>query len=233
MRRPACSALASRRPEGDERARLEILPAYDLEADHVADLLVRDIERRGVRRLVIDSAGELEHSMTSDARKVQFLAALVGYLRGRSVTTYITLDINTIVGPALELAGTPLSVLAENLLILRYAEYHGQLHRLFSVIKMRFSDYDRALHEFTMRPGHGLQLLGRPPAAIGLLTGIAQLLPERCGASHRARVGPLSMATILIVDDEQPLRELLAEVLESDGHRVLVAGNGREALAPS
>ena len=39
------------------------------------------------------------------------------------------------------------------------------------------------------------------------------------------------MATILIVDDEQPLRELLAEVLESDGHRVLVAGNGREALA--
>ena len=49
------------------RVRLEILPAYDLEADHVADLLVRDIERRGVRRLVIDSAGELEHSMTSDA----------------------------------------------------------------------------------------------------------------------------------------------------------------------
>jgi DNA-binding response OmpR family regulator len=39
------------------------------------------------------------------------------------------------------------------------------------------------------------------------------------------------MATILIVDDEQPLRELLAEVLESDGHRVMVAGNGREALA--
>jgi DNA-binding response OmpR family regulator len=38
------------------------------------------------------------------------------------------------------------------------------------------------------------------------------------------------MATILIVDDEQPLRELLADVLESDGHRVMMAGNGREAL---
>jgi len=38
------------------------------------------------------------------------------------------------------------------------------------------------------------------------------------------------MATILIVDDEQPLRELLADVLESDGHRVMTAGNGREAL---
>lgn len=39
------------------------------------------------------------------------------------------------------------------------------------------------------------------------------------------------MATILVIDDEQPLRELLAEALESEGHRVIVAGNGREALA--
>src|SRR4051812_31354458 len=39
------------------------------------------------------------------------------------------------------------------------------------------------------------------------------------------------MATILIADDEQPLRELLADVLELDGHRVMLAGNGREALA--
>ena len=37
------------------------------------------------------------------------------------------------------------------------------------------------------------------------------------------------MATILIVDDEQPLRELLAEVLESDGHRVLVGALGEPA----
>ena len=168
--------------EAAGRVRLMILPAYDVEADRVADLLMRDVEQRGVRRLVIDSAGELENGMTSDARKVPFLAALVGYLRDRSVTAYVTLDINTIVGPALELAGTPLSVLAENLLILRYAEYHGQLHRLFSVIKMRFSDYDRGLREFTMRPGHGLELLGPPPAAVGLLTGIAQPIPGPLGA---------------------------------------------------
>ena len=38
------------------------------------------------------------------------------------------------------------------------------------------------------------------------------------------------MATILIVDDEQTLRELLADVLETEGHRVMMAGNGREAL---
>jgi len=38
------------------------------------------------------------------------------------------------------------------------------------------------------------------------------------------------MATILIVDDEKPLRELLALVFASDEHRVVLAGNGRQAL---
>lgn len=39
------------------------------------------------------------------------------------------------------------------------------------------------------------------------------------------------MATILVVDDEAPLREFVADVLEEAGHQVLQASNGREALA--
>jgi CheY-like chemotaxis protein len=38
------------------------------------------------------------------------------------------------------------------------------------------------------------------------------------------------MATILIVDDEPILRQLFQKVLEHDGHKVLTAANGREAL---
>jgi DNA-binding response OmpR family regulator len=37
--------------------------------------------------------------------------------------------------------------------------------------------------------------------------------------------------TILVVDDEPTLRETLAEALESEGHRVVTAADGREALA--
>lgn len=39
------------------------------------------------------------------------------------------------------------------------------------------------------------------------------------------------MATILIVDDEKPLRDFLAEALEHGGHRVLQAKHGRQALS--
>ena len=39
------------------------------------------------------------------------------------------------------------------------------------------------------------------------------------------------MATILVIDDEASIRNLLREVLEQAGHRVMEANDGREALS--
>jgi two-component system cell cycle sensor histidine kinase/response regulator CckA len=39
------------------------------------------------------------------------------------------------------------------------------------------------------------------------------------------------MSTILVVDDEQPIRQLVARVLERKGHRVIACQNASEALA--
>ncbi len=38
------------------------------------------------------------------------------------------------------------------------------------------------------------------------------------------------MAVVLVVDDEFGIAKLLEEVLEDEGHQVLVASNGRQAL---
>jgi EAL domain-containing protein (putative c-di-GMP-specific phosphodiesterase class I)/AmiR/NasT family two-component response regulator len=43
-------------------------------------------------------------------------------------------------------------------------------------------------------------------------------------------VGPHRGARVLIVDDEEPLRRAFARVLQHDGHEVMTAGNGREAM---
>ena len=42
---------------------------------------------------------------------------------------------------------------------------------------------------------------------------------------------PEPLATVLVVDDDVSIREMLALVLEMEGYRALVAENGREALA--
>ncbi|MDX1523218.1 MAG: response regulator, partial [Anaerolineae bacterium] len=41
---------------------------------------------------------------------------------------------------------------------------------------------------------------------------------------------PTMTQTILVVDDERKLREMIRTYLEQDGYRVVEAGNGREAL---
>jgi circadian clock protein KaiC len=160
-------------------ARFLVLPGHDLEADAIAAVMVEDIERRGVRRLVIDSAAEIQRGLLFPSRIPDFLSALVSYLRGRDVTSYLTLDLPTIIGPQLELADTPVSLVAENFLLLRQAEYRGRLHRVFSVFKMRFSAYDPAIYELTITPGRGIEVVGPAPLGEGLLTGLPRLVNER------------------------------------------------------
>ncbi len=41
---------------------------------------------------------------------------------------------------------------------------------------------------------------------------------------------PRSKSTVLVVDDDQALRQLMARVLEDEGYRVLLAEDGNEAL---
>lgn len=164
--------------EAAGQLRFMVLRGHDLEADEIAALLVEDVERRGVRRLVIDSAAELQRGICFEGRVPDFLSALVSYLRGREVTSYLTLDLPVIMGPQLELAGTPLSVLAENLLLLRQVEYRGRLHRVFSVFKMRFSGYEAAIYELAITPGRGIEIVGPAPLGEGLLTGVPRLSAE-------------------------------------------------------
>jgi circadian clock protein KaiC len=158
---------------------LLMVPPHDLDADLVAWLIRERIEARQIGRLVLDSATELQGGLSSPERASMFMASLVAYLRSQSVTTYITLDVPTIVGPELSFSGNPLLVFAENLLLLRYAELESELVRVFAVLKMRFSDFDRALRVYTIKDGSGIEIVGRAPRAVGLLTGVARpLLPE-------------------------------------------------------
>jgi circadian clock protein KaiC len=166
--------------------RLMVYPGYDADADRIGEELRADVEGRGVRRLVIDSATELEHAIYTEERKVGFLAALVDYVRGRGMTGYLSLDVPTIIGPELHLTGSPLSAFAENLILLRQTELDGAMHRIFTVLKMRFSEYDPTITEYTIRAGRGVEVIGPAPPAEGLLTGVARSVRRQAGGTGTA-----------------------------------------------
>ena len=76
-------------------------------------------------------------------------------------------------------------MLAENLLLLRQAEYRGELHRLLSVLKLRFGQPDATIQSYRLLPGHGFELLGPASPAEGWLTGLARPLGDGAGGGRQ------------------------------------------------
>jgi two-component system, cell cycle sensor histidine kinase and response regulator CckA len=72
-------------------------------------------------------------------------------------------------------------------------------------------------------PGQGSRFVVRLP----LSEEIDSIAPPK----QETSAAPAGSANILLVEDEETVRSLTARVLEEQGHRVLVAANGPEALA--
>jgi circadian clock protein KaiC len=149
----------------------------ELNPDIVAHELFAEIDRTGARRLVIDSIAEMEQTIegnTDPARMDNYLAALVEGLRLRGVTSLFVKEIRQAVGVVPEFREESVSVVVGNVLLVQQVEQQGRLHRVCSVLKMRFSAHDSTLHEFVIQAPDGIRMLGPFQASTGTLTGFAQ-----------------------------------------------------------
>ncbi|HLI26509.1 MAG TPA: ATPase domain-containing protein [Chloroflexota bacterium] len=142
------------------------------------DILAHDlrqaIERVGARRLVVDSLADLEAALGRD-RLEAYLAALAALLRHEGVTALFTKDVPQVFGVNLDLAQVPLSYLAENVVVLRFVTFRGEVRRVLAVLEMRFSAHDRSFREFVLDQGR-FQVLGRYESPLGSLD---ELSPQR------------------------------------------------------
>jgi circadian clock protein KaiC len=136
---------------------VEILwqPTTEGVLDEIGDRLLEAVERRKVRRLVIDGFTGIEKLSPDPERLSHFFTALNLEFRSRGVTTIFTVDLNP-VGAAAQLPLTGLSLLqgtsnvAENVVALRFVELRARRHRLISVLKVRDSDFDSAMHAYVI-----------------------------------------------------------------------------------
>jgi circadian clock protein KaiC len=155
----------------------------ELNPDIVADQLLATLDERKTRRLVVDSVAELERAVYpegSRGRVENYLAALVEALRMRGITALFTKEIHQVVAPELDCAENPISVMAENVLLLRKGEYEGGLHHVLSVIKMRFSAHDAStVREFTIAVPDGIRVLAPQESGRTVLGDSAKQEGER------------------------------------------------------
>jgi circadian clock protein KaiC len=162
-----------------EQGQTEMLTLSPVELDvDMAAARIRDaVERRGVRRVVIDSTAEMELAVHDSERFDDYLASLIGYLRGREVTTVMTREITQLFGNELTIASRGLSYIVDNIVLIRYVELHSTLHRIITVLKSRGSNHDKRLRELQIDDG-GIEITEGFAGYGRLMTGMPDLLGE-------------------------------------------------------
>lgn len=124
-------------------------PISDL-MDAYGQRLLNAVREKKVKRLFIDGLTAFQSAAIDPSRIKNFFAALANELRVLGVTTFYSLEVPDIWGPAIRVPVDDASSLAENMILLRFMEQRSKLHRVISVIKVRDSDFDSSLYEFTL-----------------------------------------------------------------------------------
>ena len=123
-----------------------------------------------IRRVVIDDIAGLMQAL--GRRAGDYLAALAGHLYAAGVSSLFLLEIKPLAGLQVDFAGTPIAIVAENVVVVQQERVAGGLHRVLAVIKMRYSDYDRTLRELVL-DRTGVQVLTPAATGSGVLPGAA------------------------------------------------------------
>ena len=115
----------------------------ELDLDKVAAAMRAELADGDVRRVAVDSLGELVFAARELERLPAFARALAGFIRAGGASALITSDTpttSTVVDP---LAG--LSFLFHNIVLLRYIEIASETRRSLSIFKMRGSNHAKGV----------------------------------------------------------------------------------------
>jgi circadian clock protein KaiC len=130
-----------------------------LEPDIVAGRIMQEVEIHSIQRMTFDGALEIDQACQFGNRSHDFLAALVTYFKDKNITSLYNYEISKVIGTELDLSNTPLSILAENLILLRQLESKNKFYRVISVLQMRDSVHDQQLREFIIQNDTGITIL--------------------------------------------------------------------------
>ncbi|MBA6112152.1 AAA family ATPase [Pseudomonas asiatica] len=138
--------------------------------DQVGARLLERVEAQGSKRVLIDSLGAFSRLAIDPPRLNAFFRALVGELRARDVSVMLTWEMRDIFGAEISAPAPDLSSIVDNLMLMRFVELDSQLRRMLSILKVRDSHHDPALHELLIGP-QGITLRKAFEGACGVLSG--------------------------------------------------------------
>jgi circadian clock protein KaiC len=142
------------------------VPPGDLDLDTIGAAVRSELADGTLRRVAIDSLGELVFASRETERFPAFARALTGSIRAGGASSLITSEITTL-GPTIEPLAH-LSFLFHNVILLRYVEIESEIRHAISILKMRDSNHAKAVWEFAIGK-QGLEIGDKLEGLTGIL----------------------------------------------------------------
>jgi circadian clock protein KaiC len=156
--------------EAAGRFQLHYTSPVELSPDRFLDQARQRAAALGAQRVVLDGVSTLALGVGSERRLRELIYALSKHLRLAGVTFLLTMEVAELLGTT-QLTGHGVSSLADNVILLRYVEVAGQLERALSILKVRGSAHETAVHHWHIAAGGSR--VGEPFHALqGVLTGL-------------------------------------------------------------
>lgn len=138
---------------------------------------VRDaVERAGFELVMIDSLRGYQLEMEQFGTPLDHIRNLVHYLNRYGVTSFLINEVEFITG-SLRTTELAVSHLADNIILLRYAEYAGQVIKVIACLKKRLGDFQPDLRALHITP-QGIQVGEKLANLRGVLTGVPEYADE-------------------------------------------------------
>ena len=136
--------------------------------------LVREaVEKRHISVLVIDSLNGYMNAMPEEHFLIIQMHELLTYLGQKGVATILVVAQHGLLGQSM-LSPVDVSYLADCVILLRYFEHEGQIHKAISIMKKRSGPHESSIRAYGMN-GDGLHI-GEPLDRYhGVLTGVPTL----------------------------------------------------------
>ncbi len=150
-------------------------PPLEHNMDSLAERLLERLHERNVKRLrlFIDGVSGFRSAAVYPDRMGRFFSALSHQLRMLDATTLYSEE-TPLLSPGVEAPLAESAAYVENIILLRYVELRSQLYRLISIMKMRESQYDSGIREFSITDD-GIRVADTFESAENILTGHAHL----------------------------------------------------------
>jgi circadian clock protein KaiC len=156
-----------------ESGALKIMRINPLELypDEFLAMVREAVETDGRQIVMIDSLRGYQFAMEDFGQPQAHIHNLVSYLSRLGVTTILVNEVEHITSTSLKATELGVSHLADNIVLLRYAEHAGKVIKVVGCLKKRIGNFESELRQIEVGID-GIRISGKLQHLQGILTGL-------------------------------------------------------------